>query len=135
MRKQRGFTLITAIFLLVVVAGLVAYFTNLRVVQQVSLVYGVQGARALQAAQTGMEWGICEALGGSCSSTATTVTVADVELSQFTISVTCNVTNHEEFPDPPIPVYQIESTATAGTYPSLDYVQRIISTSVSISPP
>ena len=50
MNKQGGFTLITAIFLLVVVAGLVAYFTNLRVVQQVSLVYGVQGARALQAA-------------------------------------------------------------------------------------
>lgn len=50
-RAQTGFTLITAIFLLVVVAALVIYITNFRVVQQTTLLYGVQGARESSGAQ------------------------------------------------------------------------------------
>ena len=58
LRRQSGISLITAIFLLVVVALLVVYITNIRVVQQTTLLYGVQGARATNAAQSGIEWGI-----------------------------------------------------------------------------
>ena len=62
MSLQKGFTLIAAIFLLVVVAALVGYMTNIRVVQQTTLLYGVQGARAMQAARSGVEWGIHESI-------------------------------------------------------------------------
>ncbi|RLC56216.1 MAG: agglutinin biogenesis protein MshP, partial [Chloroflexi bacterium] len=47
LRRQTGFTLITAIFLLVVIATLVVYMTNIRVAQQTTVLYGVQGARAI----------------------------------------------------------------------------------------
>ena len=134
MKKNKGFTLIAAIFLLVVVAGLVAFFVNLRVVQQVTLVYGTQGARALQAARSGVEWGAYVALDtGSCPGN-TSFTLSDAELDDFTISVSCTESSHDEG-GTTIDVFQILSTAVSGTYGSLDYVQRGISASISISPP
>ena len=134
MKRQRGFTLIAAIFLLVVVAGLVAFFVNLRVVQQVTLVYGTQGARALQAARSGAEWGAYEALtSGSCPG-ATSFSLADAELSDYTISVSCTESSHDEA-GTSVDVFQILSTAESGSYGSLDYVQRGPSASVSVSPP
>ena len=134
MKRQQGFTLIAAIFLLVVIAGLVAFFVNLRVVQQVTLVYGTQGARALQAARSGAEWGAYVSLTtGSCPG-ATSFTLADAELSDYSISVSCTESSHDEA-GTSVEVFQILSTAEAGSYGSLDYVQRAISASVSVSPP
>lgn len=134
MRRQTGFTLIAAIFLLVVVAGLVAFFVNLRVVQQVTLVYGTQGARALQAARSGAEWGAYAALtSGSCPG-ATSFSLSEPELDDFTISVDCTESSHDEAGSN-VTVFQILATAESGSYGSLDYVQRGIAASVSVSPP
>ncbi|MBT3206159.1 MAG: pilus assembly protein MshP, partial [Gammaproteobacteria bacterium] len=55
--NQQGFSLITAIFLLVVLATLMGYMVSLRVVQQQTVVMSIQGARALQAARAGIEYG------------------------------------------------------------------------------
>lgn len=57
-RRSSGFALIIAIFLLVlvVVAGLVVYITNIGVAQQTTVVCGLQGARVIQAARSGIEW-------------------------------------------------------------------------------
>jgi MSHA biogenesis protein MshP len=54
--RSSGFALIAAIFLLVVVAGLVEYITHIGVVQQTTVVCGLQGARAIQEARCGIEW-------------------------------------------------------------------------------
>ena len=45
---NRGFTLITALFLLTVVALLSVYMITIRNVQQSTVVFGLQGARAMQ---------------------------------------------------------------------------------------
>ena len=57
-RRSSGFALIIAIFLLVlvVVAGLVVYITNIGVAQQTTVVCGLQGARVILAARSGIEW-------------------------------------------------------------------------------
>ena len=44
------------------VAGLVPYITNIGIAQQTTVVYGLQGARANQAACRGIEWGISQAI-------------------------------------------------------------------------
>jgi CHASE3 domain sensor protein len=60
--RSSGFALIAAIFLLMLmlmlVAGLVVYTTNIGVAQQTTMVCGLQGARAIQEARSGIEWGI-----------------------------------------------------------------------------
>ncbi len=131
-RVQTGFTLITAIFLLVVVAALVAYITNIRVVQQTTLVYGVQGARAIQAARSGIEWGIYQSIvNGSCvGSTSFT----DPAFAGFNIQVQCGQTTHIEGTTP-IDTFQLTAIVSRGIYGSLDYVQRRIQATVSQDPP
>lgn len=133
-RRQRGFTLITAIFLLVVVAALVVYMTNIRVAQQTTLVYGVQGARAIQAARSGIEWGIHQSIvNGSCAA-STTFTIARPTLDNFSVEVQCGATTHTEGVTP-ITTYQLVSIASTGVFGSLDYVQRGIQATVSLDPP
>ena len=131
-KVQRGFSLITAIFLLVIVAGLVAYMTNIRVVQQTTLVYGVQGARAIQAARSGIEWGIYQSIvNGSC---AGSTSFSDPAFAGFNIEVRCGQTTHIEGVTP-IDTFQLTAIARSGTYGSLDYVQRRIQATVSQDPP
>lgn len=133
-RGQQGFTLIAALFLLVVVAALVIYIANIRVVQQTTLLYGVQGARAMQAARSGIEWGIYESLGGAGCPAATTFTIPDAALSSFSVDVSCNESTHLEGVTP-VTTFQLTAIARSGTFGSLDYVQRRIQATVSIDPP
>ena len=133
-REQTGFTLITAIFLLVAVAGLVAFAVNIRVVQQTTLVYGVQGARALQAARSGLEWGIARSLAlTACPATANFV-IPDAALSDFNVNVTCSQSAHTEG-STTINAYQLTSTATSGSFGTLDFIQRSMQATVSLDPP
>ena len=141
--SESGFTLITAIFLLVVVAGLVVYMVNARVVQQTTLLYGVQGARAMQAARSGIEWGIYQHQnqGNACSvccaaPTITTITFPGAPaLQNFSVEVQCTQSTHTEGATAII-TYHLTAIAESGSYANqLDYVQRRIHASVSIDPP
>ena len=131
---QRGFTLITAIFLLVVVAALVVFITNIRVAQQTTLVYGVQGARAMQAARSGIEWGIHDAIVNSSCAASTSFTIARPTLDNFSVEVQCAATTHTEGVTA-ITTYQLTSIASGGVFGSLDYVQRRLQATVSLDPP
>ena len=132
--RESGFTLIAAIFLLVAVAALVVFMTNIRVAQQTTLVYGVQGARAMQAARSGLEWGIYESIvNGSCAA-STTFSIARPTLDSFSVEVQCGATTHTEGVTS-ITTYQLNSTASSGAYGSLDYVQRGLQATVSLDPP
>ena len=132
---QAGFTLVTALFLLVVVALLSVYMISLRSVQQQTLVYGVQGARAMQAARTGIEWGIYRSLtDNACPTTEFNFTLPDATLSAFTITVTCTSTAHTEGTTT-INTFQLRAVAETNTYGSLDYVSRQLEASVSRPPP
>ncbi len=131
-RLQQGFSLITAIFLLVVVAALVGYITNIRVVQQTTLLYGVQGARATQAARSGIEWGIYQSIvNGSCVGSTN---LSDPVFSGFNIEVQCGQSTHIEGVTP-IDTFQLTAIASTGAYGSLYYVQRRIQATVSQDPP
>jgi MSHA biogenesis protein MshP len=132
--SQRGFTLIAAIFLLVAVAGLVVFMTNIRVAQQTTLVYGIQGARAMQAARSGIEWGIHESIvNGSCAG-STSFSIARPTLDNFSVEVQCVATTHIEGVTA-ITTYQLTSIASSGAFGSLDYVQRQLQATVSLDPP
>ena len=130
-RRQSGFSLITAIFLLVVVAGLIVYMTNIRVAQQQTSLYGVLGARAINAARSGIEWGIYEVMVGSPGAC---FAASNLSIEGFTVEMNCNSTSHREGVTDVI-TFQLTATATMGAFGSLDYVRRVIEAKVSISPP
>ena len=130
--RQGGFSLITALFLLVAVASLVVYISNISVVQHTTLVYGVQGARATQAARSGIEWGIYRAIeDDSCVASAN---ISNAAFAGFNIEVRCAQTEHFEGAIQ-VDTFSLEAIASSGTFGTLDYVQRRIQATVSIDPP
>ena len=134
MSRERGFSLIASIFLLTAVAALAVFVGNLRVVQQTTVAYSLRGAAALQAARSGMEWGIHQALNAAACPPATTFSPTDPVLSAFSISVNCTESAHMEGATA-VEVYRITAVASAGTYGTLDFVQRQLQATVSIDPP
>lgn len=127
-----GFSLVTAIFLLVVLSGLSAMMMTFFTAQQQSSTLDVMGTRAYQAAKAGIECGAYKVLqaGGTgvCSLPAGTL---GGTLSSFAV----NVTSASSVPVPADPaisaVYSLTSTATMGTAGQMDYVERQISVTIT----
>lgn len=135
--RQRGISLVAAIFLVVVLAFLAVAIVTVTSTQQAAFGLDVQGTRAYQAARSGVEWGLhrqlrsgalCPAASGA-SSTSSFAMPASTTLSQYTVTVTCTTTVFGA-----IKRYRMRSVAcnqpAAGACPnannSSDYVQRVI---------
>ena len=117
LKNNRGFTLVQAIFILVVLALLGVAMMRLIGVQSSTSVFALQGARAYQAARSGLEWGASRASSGnSCNGTMT--------VEDFAVNVTCSSQQFTEGPIGPYDVYRINATATFGSYGSPDFVSR-----------
>jgi MSHA biogenesis protein MshP len=140
-KLQKGFSLITAIFLLTVVALLMSSMINLSGVQHSTVVMSVQGARAFQAARSALEYGIFLALNsGTCNnSEALSFAATEPALQAFDISLGCTSTTHDEGIGT-VTVYELSATASSGSYAlgavaNPDYVSRSIRVTVSNQPP
>lgn len=95
MKSLRGFAILSAIFILVVLAVLGAFILSISSQQQIGSALDVQGVRAYQAARAGIEWGLHQQLrSGSCAAN-TSFSPAAATLAGFTVTVTCVAT-----PDP-----------------------------------
>ena len=95
-RRMGGFSLVTAIFLLVVLAALAAVMVNVSTFQQTESAMDVQGVRAEQAARAGLEWGLQKQIsaglsgGAPCIGATTFSLPAGTTLSAFSVSVQCS---------------------------------------------
>lgn len=92
MKRARGFALVSAIFILVVLAGLGAFVMNISSSQQLGAALDLLGVRAYQSARAGLEWGLYRQLrAGSCAG-ATSFVPAATTLAAFTVTVECTAT-------------------------------------------
>jgi MSHA biogenesis protein MshP len=134
----RGFTMVSAVFLLVVLAGLGAAIANISFMQHTSSLLDVQGSRAYQAARAGVEWGLHQALvavPAVCNAAPVSFVPPAPTLNTFTVTVTCHPAS---FPnaDPPITVRRMQAVAcnqpaggqcVAGTgQNNPNFVQRVL---------
>lgn len=125
--RPRGFALPTAIFLLVILAGLGAFILTVSTSQQMGSALDAQGARAYQAARAGIEWGLFQSLrNGSCA--AGNLTFPGTALSDFTATVACNPTTSTELVDS-VTLHSITATACnqppcPNGAPGTNYVER-----------
>ena len=138
---QHGFTMVTAIFILVVMVALAAAITMISTSQHKGSAMDIQGAKAYQAARAGIEWGVFQQnRNSSCvSAPGTTFTLTPATLSDFTITVTCETfTDASGGPT----VHRITATAcnrpgTGSTCPNTDtggpganYIERRLQVSI-----
>lgn len=122
--NQRGFTLVQALFILVVLSLLGVVMMRLSGVQSSTSVFALQGARAYQAARSGLEWGAARArAGASCNGSMT--------LEQFTVTVSCTSQVFTEAATTTT-VYQLNALAEVGSYGTPDYVSRRIEMKVGL---
>jgi MSHA biogenesis protein MshP len=120
--RQRGTSLVTAVFLIVVLASLGAFAVRLTAVQQQTTGVAIRATQAILAAQSGIDWAAYRALNsGNC--TAATLTLTEGGASGFSVSVTCTRSAHIEA-GATINVYSIEALAQSGVYGGPDYVSR-----------
>lgn len=134
--RQKGFSLVTAIFLLVVLASLGAFMVTIGGTQRTTTIAAIQGARAYQAASSGIEWAIPRLLAPGTDCTAITAnssyTLNVTGMNGFDVSVSCEGTTHTEAGPPGnVKIYSITSVATFGTYGSPDFVRRRITATIS----
>jgi MSHA biogenesis protein MshP len=135
--RQRGVSLVAAIFLVVVLASLAVAIVTVTTSQQAAFGLDVQGTRAYLAARSGVEWGLhrqlrsnalCPAASGA-SSTSSFAMPANTTLSPYTVSVTCSSTVLGALKRYRMRVVACNQPA-AGACPnasnSSDYVQRVI---------
>jgi MSHA biogenesis protein MshP len=133
-RLQRGFSLVSAIFLLVVLAVLGAAMTNFSTTQNQGLALDVMGSRAYQAAQTGIEWAAYSiASNPGVAVPATVLNGLGGNLNDFAVTVGYTAVSApaaaEEGSDVVSGVvwsYDITSTATRGAPGTPDYVERVM---------
>lgn len=120
LKKQRGFSIVTAVFLVVVLALLGAFIVSVTGLQQSSQQLDVQGVRAYQAAHAGIEWGAYQVLDPNhtlgtaalpdCPASPTNLSSLAQSLSVFTVTVTCAATSTTEG-NRNIGAYQVVATA------------------------
>ena len=118
--RQRGFGLVAAMFVVIIIAAVIATMAQLAETQSSTNNLGIQQARAYQAASAGVEYGIARVLASTgCTGFA---------LDGFTIGVTCaeqlpvSVFVPEE--NKVVTFYTITATAEYGSAGGPDYVYR-----------
>jgi len=143
----RGFSLISAIFLLVVLSALGAYMVIFAGQQQTTVQADVLGVRAYYAARAGADWGIFRALDPDntiapgppptfAACPTGTINTMGGSLSPFTIVVSCNLSALYDEAGRSIQVYEITATAcNNATCPAVSppngYVERRIVVTVA----
>jgi MSHA biogenesis protein MshP len=121
-RAERGFSLVSAVFLLVVLAGLGVYAVRLNTLQLQTVTAGLRGAQAFEAARAGASWGAYRALTlGICASG--TLNLTEGATAGFRVSVQCTQRMHTEGTSP-VRVLVLDVRAEAGVYGGPDYVSR-----------
>ena len=153
LERQTGFSIIAAIFLLVVLALLGAFIVSVTGMQQSSGQLDVLGVRAYQSARAGMEWSAWQIIdpgntlnpGPACAAAVMPTCPASPQnlpalagsLSGFTVTVTCAQTANTTEGNRNVRVFQIVATACnqgascPAATPTSGYVERQVQASLA----
>lgn len=141
--RQAGFTLVSAIFLLVIISALGAFAVTISTTQHQTSAMDLVGARAYQAARAGIEWGTFQVLqnpaGINCSGGVNNVALpaAADTLTPFTVNVTCTqFAPVTEGNNGTVTLFQLTSTAslTGLTVGAPNFVERQLSVTIASRP-
>lgn len=146
---QRGFSLVSAIFLLVILSALGVFMLSISTMQQTTSTQDLQGSKAYQAAKAGIEWGAYQVMTPENNSlppapvlarfACPTPPAAPVNtalpalggaLTGFTVNVSCSASDFFEGGNT-LRVYQLTSTATFGTVATPSFISRSITASIN----
>jgi MSHA biogenesis protein MshP len=120
--SQRGFSLLTALFLIVVVSLLAAVAVRVGSRSEQTVNNEILAARALQAASAGVEWAAYNAV-TTTNCRNRILNLSESTLRNFRVQVTCSAISHTVGTGK-VWVFSIESFAAYGNYGQVDYTTR-----------
>ena len=125
MSRQRGSSLVVALFVIVVVALLAVFAVRVGGSERQSGSLSLLSSRALSAARTGIAWGAYRArFAASCQNTpAQTLLLSEGALRGFQVTVDCHTYPHQ---GAAFHSYEITATAQYGTYGTVDFASRTL---------
>jgi MSHA biogenesis protein MshP len=134
-RRFRGFVLPSAIFLLVILAGLAAFMVTISQTMSTTSVQDVRGARAYQAARSGVEWGLYQVFDPTNSTVVApgnpswpnmpNCAAGTFAVEEFSVNVACTSYDYYESGSTRrIRVYQLVATASTGTVGTMGFIER-----------
>lgn len=122
--RARGFSLVSAIFLMVVLVILGVSLVTVSSVQHTSTAQQLQAVRANYAVRAGAEWASYQAgTGAWCAAPATTTFNLPAPLAGFSVTVSCSRSIHT-LGGATRQYFVVDITATSGSYGGPDYVRR-----------
>ena len=138
-RDNSGFSLVTALFLLVILAALGVFVITIRSTQQATSTLSILDARAMAAAQSGMQWAVHrvrnQPVDLGCGGAGAGFNLQGPGLDGFSVAISCVATpNIVEGGDPPYSMYALTVTASRGVLGSPDYVRRTLQATVTDAP-
>jgi MSHA biogenesis protein MshP len=150
---QRGFSLVTAVFLIVVLGMLGVFVVAVVSLQQSSQSLDLQGVRAYHAARAGIEWGAYQVLEPNaslgtcgppvampdCPATNPTHLALAGSLATFTVTVQCTLRANTTEGNRSVRVFEIVATACnepnagscVGAGPSTGFVARSVTATLT----
>ena len=133
MKKQQGFSLLMAIFILVVLSLVSTYIVSIVAISRSTNTLALQGIRAYFAARSGIEWGIFQVVNNPsvCFSSPTNLNLTQGGISGFNVSVSCSLTNFTEGATS-FNVFTVTALSTFNTFGDTDYVSREMSVKVTL---
>ena len=135
--KQTGFSLVSALFILIVLSLLGTYMVTISGTQQQTTNYALSGARAYQAARSGIEWGIYQTINNhDCSAFPKTIDFSDDGLNGLQTEITCSLSSHQEQSNS-FNIYYLNSLAQTDTnsFGDMTYVSREIKITLTDTTP
>ena len=133
--RERGISVVGALFVLLVLASLGAWLATIGSTQAIAVAQGELGSRAHYGARAGLEWALhaivnAGGAGLDCGPGTTTFTLGGGALAGFDVSVECTVQAVTEGAAS-YQLYQLRSTASTGTVGSADRASRTLVATVA----
>ena len=124
MIKQRGVTLIGAIFVLIIVSLLAQYLVAIAGVQRKTSLLALQTARAYQVANASLEWGSFYIINNSVCPASSPTSFS--RIPGFTTTLTCSHLGNYDEDGTLRNVFLLNAHSQHGNYGSTNYVSRTL---------
>lgn len=130
--RQRGFSLVAAIFILLLLGGLGAAAINLATTQQASFALDALGSRMYFTARSALEYGARQAVNSTCAASTS------LSIDGQSATLTCTMSSHDEL-GTTVEMYRLVATACSqpsggvcpNNSPGVNYVERQLSMTVA----
>jgi MSHA biogenesis protein MshP len=131
MKIQHGFTLVSAIFILLVFGLLGGYMLRTSAIQLDTTNYALQGARAYLVAKAGADWAIANIVnyGGTCTQVNAQTAMNFTGINGFTVGLSCTSQTYSEGAVSGT-IYTITALSQYDSYSAGDYTARQVTVTV-----